>query len=190
MKDPLRDTIIILATILGVPAGAVLAFFATYYSCVLLWPRALQVGWIFCFLTVPVGAGMGGVLGRLITARIVKRDPDQPPIEPREYPRAVHIAGVIWMVCGCLTLLSAAIFVLQNNLPGVGVQRPLALEKFRMLIYGTFGASFLYVGWRITRGTAKDTLSSGVWSFICGMYCAYLGVVSITFAGGINRLSL
>jgi hypothetical protein len=72
MRSPLRGALIVLAAILGVIAGAVLAFYATYYACVLL--DAVQVGWIFCFITVPAGAGIGGVMGAGVTAWIVKRD--------------------------------------------------------------------------------------------------------------------
>lgn len=74
MRGPLRRALIVLATILGVVAGAVLAFYATYYACVLHSREAVQVGWIFCFFTVPAGAGIGGVIGAWVAGWIVKRD--------------------------------------------------------------------------------------------------------------------
>jgi hypothetical protein len=75
MSGPLRATLVVLTMILGGLAGAVLAFFATYYACVLHSREAVQVGWIFCIVTIPVGACIGGALAGLVTARIVKRNP-------------------------------------------------------------------------------------------------------------------
>jgi len=73
MKGLWRGMLVVLAVILGVCAGGVLAFYATYYAVVLFWPQAFVIGWIFCFLTVPLGAGIGGVVGARVTAWIVPR---------------------------------------------------------------------------------------------------------------------
>jgi uncharacterized membrane-anchored protein len=75
MGGVLRGALIALAAIMGVVAGGVSALCATYYACVLHSQEAVQVGWLYCFLTVPAGAGLGGLAAARITARIVTRRP-------------------------------------------------------------------------------------------------------------------
>jgi hypothetical protein len=58
----LRSGIISLATM----AGAVVAFYTTYLCCKAQGQEALQLGWMFLFLTVPVGAVIGGILARSV----------------------------------------------------------------------------------------------------------------------------
>jgi hypothetical protein len=73
MKGLGRGLLVLLAAILGICAGGILGFFATYYAVVLFWPQAFQVGWIYCFLTVPLGAFIGGVVGARVTGWLVPR---------------------------------------------------------------------------------------------------------------------
>jgi hypothetical protein len=68
----LRPLLIILAAILGLPLGAVLAGVVTYYGCVALGGKAVQVGWIFLFVTVPGGAVLGSVLAALLVALMTR----------------------------------------------------------------------------------------------------------------------
>lgn len=59
------------AIVAGGAIGAVAAFFATYYACVLIdlargasgGNGVVTVGWLFCFITVPAGLICGGYIG-------------------------------------------------------------------------------------------------------------------------------
>ena len=104
-----------------------------------------------------------------------------------QYPRAVHTAGVIWIIFGCLILLSAAVNLLLTfglaAAPGahaVGGVCP-------VLIYVISGAVFVHVGVQSTRGTAKDTLGNGIGSLIFGLLNGGFGallIVGAIAAGG------
>jgi hypothetical protein len=67
-------------TIVGIAVGAILAFFGTLGVCLLLdalsssdSPQFGAVGWIFCFITMPLGALAGGTCGQLIFHRVADR---------------------------------------------------------------------------------------------------------------------
>ncbi len=68
----------ILAGIIGVIIGLLLGSFGVFYACILLdkimYPNGVPtgggfgaVGWIFLFITVPVGGILGGIGGFFIT---------------------------------------------------------------------------------------------------------------------------
>ena len=109
------------------------------------------------------------------------------------FPGTVTAAGVIWIVYGCLVLLSLAatlfvIFVLaaNANVPaqanGAAVGGLVGADSCAMVIYGLIAAAFLFVGVQSVRGTARDTLGNGVGSIILGVLG--LGVVGLNAAFG------
>lgn len=70
MADLLRISVAALAGLFGMAAGVVFAFYGTYYLCVAVdmmrgaavGDGLVTVGWLFCFVTVPLGALLGGSL--------------------------------------------------------------------------------------------------------------------------------
>jgi hypothetical protein len=73
MAKPGSTPRVLLAALLGCAAGALLGFEVPFLVCVLLdkvsgsgW---VQVGWIFLFATVPLGATLGGVVGGILVTR-------------------------------------------------------------------------------------------------------------------------
>ncbi len=46
--------------------GCILAFYGTYVACEAHSKAAIQVGWLFCFITVPVGGFLGWIMGVMI----------------------------------------------------------------------------------------------------------------------------
>lgn len=67
MADVLRTILVAAAMLLGMAAGIIGAFFATFYTCVLVdrvrgasgGNGVVTVGWLFCFVTIPIGACVG-----------------------------------------------------------------------------------------------------------------------------------
>ena len=103
-----------------------------------------------------------------------------------EFPRAVQIAGIIWIVIGSLILLNAAAgLLLTFGTVGGGADR--AGGVCPMLIGVLFAAVFLHVGIQSTRGTAKDTLGNGIGSILFGLPNAGFGVILIGGAAVAGR---
>ncbi len=119
--------------------------------------------------------------------------PESDYLEAPPFPGTVTAAGVIWIIYGCLVLLSLAatlfvIFVLaaNANVPaqanGAAVGGLVEGALLAMVIYGLIAAAFLFVGVQSVRGTARDTLGNGVGSIILGVLG--LGVVGLNAAIG------
>jgi len=112
---------------------------------------------------------------------------DQLPVDGPEYPRTVHIAGVIWIVFGSLILLNAAINPLLTFGMAAGGGAQTAGGGCPVVIGVLVGAVFIHVGVQSTRGTAKDTLGNGIGSIIFGLLNGGFGallLVGAVAAGG------
>jgi hypothetical protein len=116
---------------------------------------------------------------------------DQLPVDGPKYPRAVHIAGVIWIIFGSLILLNAAINLLLTVGMAAGDGAQAAGGGSPVWIGVLVGAVFIHVGVQSTRGTAKDTLGNGIGSLIFGLLNGGFGaflIVGAIAAGGIAGL--
>jgi hypothetical protein len=73
MAKPGSTPRVLLAALLGCAAGALLGFEVPFLVCVLLDKMSgsgwVQVGWIFLFASVPLGATLGGVVGGILVTR-------------------------------------------------------------------------------------------------------------------------
>lgn len=107
---------------------------------------------------------------------------DQLPVDGPEYPRTVHIAGVIWIVFGSLILVNAAINLLLTFGMAAGGGAQAAGGMSSVLIGVLVGAVFIHVGVQSTRGTAKDTLGNGIGSIIFGLLNGGLGALLLVGA--------
>jgi hypothetical protein len=103
-----------------------------------------------------------------------------------QYPRAVHTAGVIWIIFGCLILLGAAVNLLLTFGVAAAPRADAVGGVCPVLIYVISGAVFVHVGVQSTRGTAKDTLGNGIGSLIFGLVDMGFGALLIVgaIAGG------
>jgi hypothetical protein len=112
--------------------------------------------------------------------------------EPK-YPKVVKIAGIIWIVFGCLNLLSvsAFVFLLVTGLADYAVGR-----MFGSLLVS---AAFIYVGQQSIRGTAHSTVGNGIGSVLWGSFNLIVGGlqavpgqiigVGISFLGGVALIA-
>jgi hypothetical protein len=134
----------------------------------------------------------------------LRGEQDRLPVERPQYPRAVRIAGVVWIVFGCLslTLLNPGIGLLVSFGMPAGQGDWLAGAACPIMLTGMlFGILFIYVGVQSVRGTAKDLGSNGVGSLIFGVLDGSFGLFLIISAaeapgglmaailGGINFLA-
>ena len=93
--------------------------------------------------------------------------------EPR-FPRSVAVAGVIWILLGGLSVLSAVVLLLlfrhsfDSSVPGIDGGKFLASLCGPVLLL--FGVLFLLAGFRILRGAERGTLSYGVSSLAVGAW--------------------
>ena len=84
----LRHLAIVAVTLCGGAVGGALAIAATLVACILADRDAgisdsssgsmVQVGWVFCFLTAPIGALLLGYLSHRLAIRISKPSPRAP----------------------------------------------------------------------------------------------------------------
>jgi len=100
------------------------------------------------------------------------------------YPKTVVAAGVLWIIFGCLALLSllvllVAAFVLVADVQGAAAAWGLLLSGavWSAVPIGLIGAALIGAGSQSIRGTARDTLGSGIGSIILGLI--YWGVAAI-----------
>lgn len=80
-------------------------------------------------------------------------------------PRTVFVAGVAWIILGCLFLLNA---LLAMGLSAAGNQEsnPAACGPLLGIV---MGAAFVFVGMQTVRGTARDTLGNAIGSIVLGI---------------------
>jgi hypothetical protein len=97
------------------------------------------------------------------------------------FPILVKVAGIIWIIYGCLALaamsLNVAMFALST--PANERQRDdlIAAATCSVCCVGPVAAVFILVGYQSIRGTANDTLGNGIGSIIFG---------ALGFASGIT----
>jgi hypothetical protein len=119
-------------------------------------------------------------------------EPDDYADHAPAFPTTVRIAGIIWIVIGCVIVLNA----LATLGLAAAVQRPAnpgqapdagtgACGAFLPLL---FGAAFVFVGQQSVRGTAKDTLGNAIGSIVLGIAPLLCGVSFLVGAGflGVN----
>ena len=112
--------------------------------------------------------------------------------EPR-FPRTVTAAGVLWIVVGGLFGPLSAVFLVLIVVAEHGPKGPLEeMQKgcadfiFAVLLFLCAGlaALFLFVGIRCVRGTALDTLATGIGSlFFALLVCS--SAAGVTFLPGV-----
>jgi hypothetical protein len=100
-------------------------------------------------------------------------DADPPPRDV-PFPTVVKIAGYIWIVFGCLILLSGLLNLMMAGAAarGAGGPPPTCAGGLGIL----FGIMFLHVGRQSVYGTARDTLGNGIGSIGIGLLNAGVGV--------------
>jgi hypothetical protein len=87
-------------------------------------------------------------------------DPAQDYKEEPPYPQLLRTAGVIWIVFGCLVLLSTA-FMVRTIASGLEPRDPRGVVGGMvciMFLSALWAAAFYYIGKQSIRGTARDTL--------------------------------
>src|SRR5438105_14622938 len=89
---------------------------------------------------------------------------------PAEYPSVVRLAGIVWIVFGCLILLNAmallALSLLAADEKGGTAYMAGGLCAYAFLLF--CGGVFIHVGVQSVRGTATDTLGNGIGPIIFG----------------------
>jgi hypothetical protein len=86
------------------------------------------------------------------------------------FPKLVRVAGVIWIVFGCLLLVNGGISLLLSYAADPGKDLlPGQRMELAAYVLAVFGLAFLLVGWQSTQGTAKDTLGNGIGSIGIGL---------------------
>lgn len=71
-----RGVFTVMGAVVGLPTGALIAFLLTWGVCVLLDPvynGLRSAGWVYCFLTVPIGAVAGAVVGGVVAGAVATR---------------------------------------------------------------------------------------------------------------------
>ena len=91
-------------------------------------------------------------------------------VEEPPYPAMLTAAGIVWIVFGCLILLTLALTLLVLG-AAAGAQKEAAVGGAVCvgLVMGLFGAVFIHVGYQSIRGTARDTLGNGIGSIVFGL---------------------
>jgi hypothetical protein len=138
-----------------------------------------------------------------------KRSREEPEEDDLDYedeiafPQTVKAAGVIWIVVGCLILLSVAALVAitfsfaanANTQDTAGRQAAGAVGALVCMssVVGLFAAAFLFVGVQTVRGTARDTLGNGIGSIVFSLLefggAAASGSVGQFAQSGVSALS-
>jgi hypothetical protein len=122
----------------------------------------------------------------------IDEDEDRPVRRRPEFPLLVRIAGIIWIVFGCVILLNAAVSLLVSL--GQAAPRGGAEAAGRatgsmcgVAVILLFGGAFILVGVQSIRGTAKDTLGNGIGSIVFGFLnlgCGLMLMLGGAMAGG------
>ena len=101
--------------------------------------------------------------------------PDYPDLDYGEeppYPSVVTVAGVLWILFGCLAVLSLGISVVSGFIVTANKGGQAAGSDFisgagcGAIIGGLIAALFIRVGIQSVRGTARDTLGNGIGSIL------------------------
>ncbi|QDT94811.1 hypothetical protein [Gimesia aquarii] len=67
-----KPIIAVFFTITGILLGGAIGLFGTYYFCVFIGNGLEQVGWLYLFLTIPIGMLAGGGLGCFLPLYILR----------------------------------------------------------------------------------------------------------------------
>jgi hypothetical protein len=108
-------------------------------------------------------------------------DDDLPPIRG-QFPKMVQVAGIIWIVFGCIIALNAAVnMVLSfgNEAPGGKAAQGGGANICAPIIGFLFGAVFIHVGQQSIRGLAKDTLGNAIGSIVFALLIGGVGAMAL-----------
>jgi hypothetical protein len=127
-------------------------------------------------------------------------DFDEPDFRRRaDFPPMVRIAGIVWIIFGCLIVLNAILSVVvavassaqkETATTGTPAGASAAGNVCGGVCLVLFGAVFIHVGLQSIRGTAKDTLGNGIGSIVLGLLNLGWGVLILVGAavvGGAAR---
>ena len=97
-------------------------------------------------------------------------------------PGIIRAAGVLWIISGALLLAGAALTFLLLLVDSSG-WRPLNGFGWILGCGAVCGVAFLAVGVQSFKGTATDTLASGIWSIVIAL--VDLGVALLLYAAAV-----
>jgi hypothetical protein len=89
----------------------------------------------------------------------------------RLFPKSVFIAGITWIVWGCLIVANGALHLLVHVEEGAQV----AGGMWNGVLGTLFGEAFLFIGVLSCKGTAKDLLGNAVASIVFGVLIGCYG---------------